>query len=347
MLDHRDNYLNMLRVDKNYSLKTIKSYDSDISRYLNFIRDSELIDSLDKIRPTNIRNYISTLSKMLLEPSTIKRHIASIRSYHKFLKMDDIVAENPSLSIVTPKLKKKLPIVLSIKQIDDIINNIPRDNALNVRDHAIISILYACGLRVTELCELGINQPYFDPVIKSNEKIKFENVNGKIEEITAEEAKNFSEIHPARMAYEIELEKRPSIISVIGKGKKERYVPISSSSRKIWYTFMNRYRRELLKEKKTQKLFVSRNGIPLTRAMVNNIVNKWSKNAEISIRVTPHTFRHSFATHLVEGGADIRFVQHMLGHSDITTTQIYTQLDSITIREEYSHFDKKIFSRKR
>ena len=186
-----------------------------------------------------------------------------------------------------------------------------------------------------------------DPIIKDDEKIKYENKNGNITMIDAGKAKELSNTSFARLAYEKELNKRPGIISVKGKGRKERYVPISSSSRKIWYQFFNRKRKELLKDNKTQKLFISRNGIPLTRAMVNNIVNKWAKNAGIKKRVTPHTFRHSFATHLVEGGADIRFVQHMLGHADISTTQIYTQLDSITLQEEYNHFDKKIFSKKR
>ena len=131
MLDHRQDYLNMLRVEINSSPKTVEAYDSDIRRYLCFIRDSEGIESIDDIRPGNIRSYVNLLSKMLLAPSTISRNIASVRSYHKFLKIENIVKENPSLSIATPKQKKKLPTVLSVEEINKIISVIPIDTAIN------------------------------------------------------------------------------------------------------------------------------------------------------------------------------------------------------------------------
>ena len=173
MLDHRQDYLNVLRVEMNYSPKTIEAYDSDIRRYLFYIRDSEGLKSVDDIRPSNIRNYVTSLSKMLLAPSTISRNIASVRSYHKFLKIENIVKENPSLSITTPKQKKKLPTFLSVEEVNKIISIIPKDTAINFRDYAIINILYACGLRVSELCELRCWQPYLDPVIKNDQLIKY------------------------------------------------------------------------------------------------------------------------------------------------------------------------------
>ena len=114
----------------------------------------------------------------------------------------------------------------------------------------------------------------------------------------------------------------PGLIKVLGKGNKERLVPIGSKSRSIWNKFMIKFRGKLLKKKKIENLFISKNGKPLTRAMINKIVNKWSLKSRLRKKISPHTFRHSFATHLIEGGADIRFVQHMLGHSDISTTQI-------------------------
>ena len=146
------------------------------------------------------------------------------------------------------------------------------------------------------------------------------------------------EKHPARIKYEQELMKMPGLIKVLGKGNKERLVPIGSKSRSIWNKFMIKFRGKLLKDKKIENLFISRNGNPLTRAMVNKIVNKWCLKSQVRKKISPHTFRHSFATHLIEGGADIRFVQHMLGHSDITTTQIYTHLDKTTLKNEYDHY---------
>ncbi len=337
----------MLRVEINSSPKTIKAYDSDIRRYLCYIRDSEGIESINNIRPSNIRSYVNSLSEMLLAPSTISRNIASVRSYHKFLKIENIVKQNPSLSITAPKQKKKLPTVLNVEEINQIISTIPKDKAINFRDYAMINILYACGLRVTELCELVCWQPYLDPVIKDDQIIKFKDQNGNLAEINASKAIKLSDTHPGNIAYKMKLEKTPGIINVKGKGRKERFVPINSSSRKIWYTYNHKYRKNLLKEKNTQELFISRNGRSLTRAMVNKIINKWSKNAGITKKVSPHTFRHSFATHLIEGGADIRFVQHMLGHADISTTQIYTQLDQTTLKEKYDEFGDVIFNKKR
>ena len=337
----------MLRVEINSSPKTIKAYDSDIRRYLCYIRDSEGIESINNIRPSNIRSYVNSLSEMLLAPSTISRNIASVRSYHKFLKIENIVKQNPSLSITAPKQKKKLPTVLNVEEINQIISTIPKDKAINFRDYAMINILYACGLRVTELCELVCWQPYLDPVIKDDQIIKFKDQNGNLAEINASKAIKLSDTHPGNIAYKMKLEKTPGIINVKGKGRKERFVPINSSSRKIWYTYNHKYRKNLLKEKNTQELFISRNGRSLTRAMVNKIINKWSKNAGITKKVSPHTFRHSFATHLIEGGADIRFVQHMLGHADISTTQIYTQLDQTTLKEKYDEFGDVIFNKRR
>ncbi len=337
----------MLRVEFNSSPKTIEAYDSDIKRYMSYICDVEGIESINDIRPSNIRNYISLLSKMLLAPSTISRNIASIRSYHRFLKIENIVEENPSLAIVTPKLKKKLPNILSVEEIKKIINNIPKDTAINFRDYAIINILYACGLRVTELCDLDIGQPYLDPIIKDDEIIFYKNESGTNVEIESSEAKILPENHRAKIVYEKELKRRPGLIRVKGKGRKERFVPISASSRNIWYEFEYKYRKQLQKNSNVREIFISRNGKALTRAMVNKIVNKWSSNLDIMIKVTPHTFRHSFATHLIEGGADIRFVQHMLGHTDISTTQIYTQLDRYTLREKYDEFGGIIFNKKR
>ena len=336
MIDHLQDYLTMLRVEINVSPKTVDAYESDVRRYLTYINETEGLDTLHDIKQRHLRGYVRLLSDILLAPSSISRMIASVRSYHQFLSREKILKENPSLSIKTPKQKKSLPTVLSKEEIEKIISMIPKDSALDFRDYAIVEILYSCGLRVTELCELKVAQPYLKPTMPDDEIISYKDNNGYIAEISAGVAKKLNKKHPAYIKYKKELEKRPGLIIIKGKGSKERLVPISASSRKIWYEFKDKYRKDLLKGRAAMEFFISRNGRALTRAMVNKIINKWCKASGIIKKVTPHTFRHSFATHLVEGGADIRFVQHMLGHADISTTQIYTQLNINRIRESYN-----------
>lgn len=327
----------MLRVELNVSTKTIEAYSSDIKRYLSFLADKESVSSLESINQGHIRNYVKKLSDLHLAPASIARMVTSVRSYHQFLSKEKILNDNPSLLIDTPKLSKKLPVVLTTDEIENIMSVIPRDDALNFRDYAIIELLYSCGLRVSELCDLSVLQPMIEPMIDDDMELEYEDLDG-LDVMKVNLAKRMHEKHPARIKYEQELMKMPGLVKVLGKGNKERLVPIGSKSRSIWNKFMIKFRGKLLKDKKIENLFISRNGNPLTRAMVNKIVNKWSLKSRVRKKISPHTFRHSFATHLIEGGADIRFVQHMLGHSDITTTQIYTHLDKTTLKNEYDHY---------
>lgn len=327
----------MLRVELNVSTRTIEAYNSDIKRYLSFLADKESLSSLESINQGHIRNYVKKLSDLHLAPASIARMVTSVRSYHQFLSKEKILNDNPSLLIDTPKLSKKLPVVLTTDEIENIMSVIPRDDALNFRDYAIIELLYSCGLRVSELCDLSVLQPMIEPMIDDDMELEYEDLDG-LRKIKAGLAKKMHKNSPEHKAYEEAKEKIPGIIKVLGKGKKERLVPIGFKSRSIWNKFMIKFRGRLLKDKKIENLFISRNGNPLTRAMVNKIVNKWSLKSRVRKKISPHTFRHSFATHLIEGGADIRFVQHMLGHSDITTTQIYTHLDKTTLKNEYDHY---------
>ena len=328
----------MLRVELNGSKKTIEAYNADIIRYLNYLNKIENLDTLKKIKQSHIRNYIKNLSGLSLAPASIARMMASVRSYHQFLSKEKILSDNPSLSIDTPKLKKKLPTVLTVEDIAKIMKIIPLDSALNFRDFTIIEMLYSCGLRVSELCDLSIIQPFLEPTIDDRDEIEVKDKNGRIITVKAIIAKGHPENHYLRAAYKAELRKRAGLVKILGKGSKERVVPIGAQSRNVWYEFKNSYRDKLLNDNSSEQLFVSRNGRPLTRAMVNKIIDKWSIKSGIIKKISPHTFRHSFATHLIEGGADIRFVQHMLGHADITTTQIYTHLDKTTLRNEYNHY---------
>jgi len=224
-----------------------------------------------------------------MAPASISRIISSIRTYYRFLSSENILDQNPLLLINNPKLPKKLPDVLSEKEISLIINAIQESSQFYQRDKAIIELLYSCGIRVTELCNLEMSNLFIDE----------------------------------------------DLIRVMGKGNKERLLPLGVRSKKYLYDYVKHSRNSHIKKSGSSFVFVSRNGNQLTRAMINIILNKWTQVSGLKKSVSPHKLRHSFATHLLEGGADLRFVQALLGHSDISTTQIYTHIDKHYLKEVY------------
>ena len=285
MKEYLKEYLITLRIEKNLSPKTCDAYKRDLTDYLSFIK----AEKITKITQMDIRNYIRELNNRKLAPSSISRRFSSIRSYHKFLSAEKLMNDNPTLILSGPKSPKKLPSVLSENEISSIINCIEETSQFGKRDKAIIEMLYSCGLRVSELCDLDLSNLYLDD----------------------------------------------DLIRIFGKGMKERLLPIGKRAKKYLNNYLIYVRPSFKKKDQSSCVFLSRNGKPLTRAMINKIINKWSSLSGISRTVSPHTLRHSFATHLLEGGADLRFVQALLGHSDITTTQIYTHLDKEHLREVY------------
>jgi integrase/recombinase XerD len=285
---HFQDYLTMLRVERNLSPRTLEAYQRDLKHYLSFIVDKDII-SLSNISQMHIREYIRSLNEKGLAASSIARIFSSIRSYHKFLSAENYVNENPTLILTSPKAPKKLPHVLMEEEISAIINAVVETFQYAKRDKAIIEMLYSCGLRVSELCALSLNNLYLND----------------------------------------------DMIRIMGKGSKERLLPVGGRAKNFLNEYLIHCRPGIQKDKGSSSVFLSRNGNPLTRAMINNILRKWSQVAGISKSVSPHTLRHSFATHLLEGGADLRFVQALLGHSDISTTQIYTHLDKHHLKEVY------------
>ena len=285
---HFQDYLIMLRVERNLSPRTLEAYQRDLKHYLSFIVDKDII-SLSNISQMHIREYIRSLNEKGLAASSIARIFSSIRSYHKFLSAENYVNENPTLILTSPKAPKKLPHVLMEEEISAIINAVVGTFQYAKRDKAIIEMLYSCGLRVSELCALSLNNLYLND----------------------------------------------DMIRIMGKGSKERLLPVGGRAKNFLNDYLIHCRPGIQKDKGSSSVFLSRNGNPLTRAMINNILRKWSQVAGISKSVSPHTLRHSFATHLLEGGADLRFVQALLGHSDISTTQIYTHLDKHHLKEVY------------
>jgi len=288
METHFHDFLTMLRVERNVSNHTMDAYKRDINQYLMYLGDLD-IKNLSDVKSTHIRDYIRVLSDGGMAPASISRIISSIRTYYRFLSSENILDENPVLLINNPKLPKKLPDVLSEKEISLIINAIRESSQFYQRDKAIIELLYSCGIRVTELCNLEMSNLFIDE----------------------------------------------DLIRVMGKGNKERLLPLGVRSKKYLDDYIKHSRNSHIKKSGSSFVFVSRNGNQLTRAMINIILNKWTQVSGLKKSVSPHKLRHSFATHLLEGGADLRFVQALLGHSDISTTQIYTHIDKHYLKEVY------------
>ena len=288
MKDYLKEYLDALRVERNLSSMTCEAYKRDLNDYLTFIK-SKKTKEIFEITQMHIREYIRELNKKGFASSSIARRFSSIRSYHKFLIAEKVMDQNPTLILSTPKSPKKLPNVLNEIEISKIIESIDESTQFGLRDKAIIEMLYSCGLRVTELCELDLSNLFLDD----------------------------------------------DLIRVYGKGMKERLLPIGKRAKLYLNKYLIHVRPSFDRQNKSSVVFLSRNGKPLTRSMINKILNKWSDFSGINKSISPHVLRHSFATHLLEGGADLRFVQALLGHSDITTTQIYTHLDKEHLREVY------------
>lgn len=286
-------YIILLRIEKNLSPNTIEAYERDLKRYLTYIENDLRVQSVKSIQHTHVRQFIRALSMLGLAPSSVTRIFSSIRSYHNYLMEEKYSGQNPMDVMNAPKIPRKLPKVLTIAEVDQILSAVDTSIKLGLRDVAVLEILYSSGLRVTECCEL------------------------KQSDILDE--------------YEM--------LRILGKGNKERFVPIGPMGLERLMEYQRHARPFFVKrEPNRAQVFVSRNGKPLTRMMVWNIIKKWTTMAGINKPVSPHTFRHSFATHLLEGGADLRAVQEMLGHSDISTTQIYTHLDREYLKEVHKTF---------
>ena len=295
----------MLRVEKNLSPNSISAYKGDLKRYLNFLSNEQSLTDLEEIRQIHIREYIRSLydkkipvgprkkKKKKLESTTIVRSFSSIRNYHNYLSRENLVKNNPSQLLDPPKLPKQIPQVLSVIEIEAIINAVNTEGLMGYRDKAILEILYSAGLRVSELCDLLVQKDL----------------------------------------------REKKMLRVDSKGKKQRLVPVGKKVIKVIDNYRKKIRTKLEdKNEHEGYLFLSNNGKQLTRMTVNNILKKWTQAAGITKRVYPHIFRHSFATHLLDGGAGLRSVQEMLGHADISTTQIYTHHDKLFLTSEVQKF---------
>ncbi len=287
-----DEYLAVLKLERNLAQNTIESYRNDMTNLFQFLERYN-IDDPQKITYNHIADFFKFLKEAGLSSSSASRYHSSLKGFFMFLFQSSYITENPVEKIPSPKLTHKLPAVLTINEIDKILSQPDTSNKFGIRDKALLELFYACGLRVSELINLKISGLYF----------------------------------------------REEVIRVFGKGSKERLVPIGSSAVN-WITEYLKTSRPLLEKKSKSEnyLFLNTRGTKLSRMGVWKIVDRYVKAAGIDKEVHPHTFRHSFATHLLEGGADLRAVQEMLGHSDISTTQIYTHIDRDFIKQVHKDY---------
>lgn len=290
MDDYLDEYESYLSIERGSSPLTVSAYINDLKEYCSFLENSLSIKSLDAVRRNDVLAYEAFLLKKGYAASSIERKISAIKGFHRFLVHDNYLEQDPAQAIPLPKKPERLPDVLTVEQVNTMLDMMEDSTPREIRDVTIVEVLYGCGLRVSELVNLDLS-----------------NV-------------NFEE----------------GILRVLGKGSKERVVPLSGMARKRLEQYMQTARSSLIPSYAQQcsAVFLNARGKRLSRQSVHHIVS----NAGLLIGVKnlhPHTLRHSFATHMLEGGADLRAIQDMLGHSDISTTQIYTHVHLTSMREQY------------
>lgn len=285
-------FLNFLHLERNLAPNTIAAYQTDVNRYLLFLTDQHITRPA-QVSAEDLTAFVTNLSEYHLEPSTLARNYSAIRMFHRYLLGEDILETDPSVALESPRIPKKLPEVLTYREIQKILEAIIPEDRYSLRDRALFELLYACGLRVSEVIHLTRQDIFQDQ----------------------------------------------SVVRIFGKGSKERIVPVGEMA----LYWVDRYERDarprfVVAGRTRDSLFLNNRGRSLSRMGVWKKLQEYVEKAGIEKKVTPHTFRHSFATHLLEGGADLRAVQEMLGHSDISTTQIYTHLDRSYLKEVHRTF---------
>ena len=295
MWDYEVNeFKNYLKLERSLSNNSIDAYLLDIRKLTSFISENYSTSlSIENIDVSIIESFIKYLFKSESSTYSQARIVSGLKSFFNYLLLEEKIDINPMELIDAPKLVRKLPETLSIKEIEIIIDAVDLDSKEGMRNKAILETLYSCGLRVSELVNLKVQNLFLD--------IGF--------------------------------------IKVLGKGMKERLVPIGTKAAECISLYMNEYRTHInISEGFEGYLFINRRGKNLTRNMIFIIVKDLVKKAGLNKNISPHTFRHSFATHLIEGGADLRAVQEMLGHESITTTEIYTHLNKNYLKEVVNKF---------
>ncbi|MBU1169717.1 MAG: site-specific tyrosine recombinase XerD [Proteobacteria bacterium] len=288
---HIDVFLNYILVEKGLSEKTLESYSRDLTRYASFMSENG-ISQVSAEDTYIILKHMITLRDQGLSPRSRARHLVTIRSFYAFLYKEKTLSRDPAKLIDMPKSGLKLPDTLNLSEITALIDAPDMTSHRGLRDAAMIELLYATGLRVSELVSIKMN----------------------------------------------DINRDASFVRVFGKGSKERVVPMGQYAMEKIELYLTYARPYLLKNKPSEYMFVARQDKPLTRQGFWKLLNRYALKAGIMKNISPHTLRHSFATHLLEGGADLRVVQTLLGHSDISTTQIYTHITRDHLKKIHARF---------
>jgi len=295
MNDYIDDFIDYLVIEKGLSINTQDSYRFDMQEFTNYL-NKEKINNLNDIKEQDLINYLEYLkTDKKLQPRSIERHLTTLRSLYKYLVKNEIVKSDITLNIDNMKLGRHLPDVLSIDEVDNLLN-IKINSPYDIRTKAMLEIMYSSGLRVSELVNLELS----------------------------------------------DIDIYNDTILINGKGSKERIVPIGDVAKKYLHDYLE-VRNSLIKSKNgnPNKLFLNNHGLPITRNGFNFLLNNILKEKGIKKKVTPHTLRHSFATHMLDNGADLRTIQELLGHSDIVTTRIYTHISKKQVHDNYLEYQTR------
>ncbi len=284
-----NDYRSYLALERSFSENTVDAYLRDVRKLLDFFKHKQLNLRPEEVKKDHLDQFIKWVAASGLGTNSQTRIISGVRAFYKFMLLEDSIDLDPTTFLKRPRTERKIPQVLSIEEMQRIMDSVDLSSDYGLRNRAMLETLYACGLRVSELTELKLSNLMLDN----------------------------------------------SYIKVIGKNNKERIVPIGEVASKQIKKYIKEARKKQHNVKKDSEniLFLNHRGTYLTRVMVFKIVKEAVQKAGIDKNVSPHTFRHSFATHLIEGGADMRAVQDMLGHESITTTEIYTHMDKEYLRE--------------
>ena len=281
-------FLNYLRVEKALSQNTLDAYRRDLAKFTEYAVGRGL-KKAGEIKRGDLLDFLATLYARRLDARSVARHLVSLRQFFRFLMMDKLITEDPSISVESPKFRKSLPEFLSVEEVELLLTQPDTSTATGLRDKAMIELLYSAGLRVSELCGLAVD-----------------------------------DLHP-----------NAGSLRCVGKGNKERLVPVGRNALAVIQQYLRKARPEILGERTSKYLFVNRNGNKLGRIVFWKLLGAYGRKAGLGKALKPHMLRHSFATHLLDRGGDLRSVQLMLGHSDISTTQIYTHVVEERLKKVY------------
>ncbi len=286
-----DRFLHYLIVERGLSQNTIEAYGHDVTRFLNFLREKK-IDPVEELSRLDLRTFLHDLKKKGLSTRSIARNLVSVRMFFRFLQQEGVIELNPAEVLELPKMAKTLPEVLSLEEVERLLAQPDPKTPLGVRDRTMLEMLYATGMRVSELIHLSTHQ--------------------------------------------IQLE--GGYVLLRGKGSKERIVPLGGEAIHWLKKYLTEFRPLLLKGRETPFLFTNRSGRSMSRQQFWKSIKAYGRKGGIQKRITPHVLRHSFASHLLERGADLRSVQMMLGHVDISTTQIYTHVTGERLKKVHQRY---------